>query len=101
MMWIIHGYHPYPQEFIHHPRIFTWMHPDGSMVVPSTLSLGNGMTIIFTEDNVPAPPTTTFTDNIPRLNSMWDDTSVHWNQDSVLKIFGHPIALSYWPEVYM
>jgi hypothetical protein len=35
MMWIIHGYHPYPQEFIHHPWIFTRMHPDASMVVPS------------------------------------------------------------------
>jgi hypothetical protein len=65
-----------------------------------TLSLGNGTTIVFTEDDVPAPPTTTFTDNIPRLNSMWDDTSVHWDRDSVLKIFGHPIALIYWPEVY-
>jgi hypothetical protein len=65
-----------------------------------TLSLGNGTTIVFTEEDVPAPPTTTFTDNIPRLNSMWDDTSVHWDRDSVLKIFGHPIALIYWPEVY-
>jgi hypothetical protein len=34
MMWIIHGYHPYPQEFIHHPRIFTWMHPDAKLYTP-------------------------------------------------------------------
>jgi hypothetical protein len=50
-----------------------------------TLSLGNGTTITFTEEDVPAPPTTTFTDNILRLNSMWDDMSVHWDRHSVLK----------------
>jgi hypothetical protein len=37
MMWIIHGYHPYPQEFIHHPWIFIQMHPDASMVVPISM----------------------------------------------------------------
>src|SRR5271168_93737 len=35
MMWMIHGYHPYPQEFIHHPQTFIRMHPDASMVVPN------------------------------------------------------------------
>ena len=65
-----------------------------------TLLLGNGQTITFTAQDVPPPPTTTFTDNIPRLNSMWDDTSMYWDQDSVLRILGHPIALVYWPIVY-
>lgn len=65
-----------------------------------TLRLGNGYTITFTAEDVPPPPTTTFTDNIPRLNSMWDDTSMYWDQDSVLKILGHPIALVYWPIIY-
>jgi hypothetical protein len=65
-----------------------------------TLRLGSGHVIMFTAQDVPPPPTTTFTDNIPRLNSMWDDTSVHWNHDSVLRIHGHPIALVYWPVVY-
>jgi hypothetical protein len=55
---------------------------------------------MFTSQDVPPPPTTTFTDNIPRLNSMWDDTSMYWDQDSVLRILGHPIALVYWPIVY-
>ena len=65
-----------------------------------TLRLGNGYVIAFTAQDVPPPPTTTFTDNIPRLNSMWDDTSMYWDQDSVLKILGHPIALVYWPIIY-
>ena len=65
-----------------------------------TLVLGNGHAITFTAQDVPPPPTTTFTDNIPRLNSMWDDTSMFWDQDSVLRILGHPIALVYWPIVY-
>jgi hypothetical protein len=65
-----------------------------------TLLLGNGHSIMFTAQDVPPPPTTTFMDDIPRLNSMWDDTSTHWAQDSVLKIQGHPIALVYWPIVY-
>jgi hypothetical protein len=65
-----------------------------------TLQLGNGHSITFTAQDVPPPPTTTFTDNIPRLNSMWDDTSMYWDQDSVLRILGYPIALVYWPIVY-
>ena len=64
------------------------------------LLLGNGHSITFTAQDVPSPPTTTFTDNIPRLNSMWDDTSMYWDQDSVLRILGHPIALVYWPIIY-
>jgi hypothetical protein len=65
-----------------------------------TLALGDGTSLVFTEDDVPDPPTTTFTDDIPRLNRMWDDTSVYWDQDSVLKILGHPIPVVRWPEVY-
>src|ERR1700733_9994965 len=30
----IHGYYPYPRNFIHHPWIFIRIHPDTSMVVP-------------------------------------------------------------------
>jgi hypothetical protein len=51
--------------------------------------------ITFAAKDVPPPPTTTFTDNIPCLNSMWDDTSMYWDQDSVLKILGDPIAFVY------
>jgi hypothetical protein len=65
-----------------------------------TLKLGSGHIIVFTAQDVPPPPTTTFTDNIPRLNSMWDDTNVQWDHHSVLKIHGHPITLVYWPIVY-
>ena len=65
-----------------------------------TLRFGSGHVITFTAQDVPPPPTTTFPDNIPHLNSMWDDTTGHWNRDSVLRIHGHPIALVYWPVVY-
>jgi hypothetical protein len=65
-----------------------------------TLKLGSGHVIVFTAQDVPLPLTTTFMDNIPHLNSMWDNTTVHWDHHSVLKIHGHPIALVYWPVVY-
>ncbi|KAF8240059.1 hypothetical protein L208DRAFT_1234834, partial [Tricholoma matsutake] len=65
-----------------------------------TLLLSDGHSITFTAQDVPPPPMTTFTDNIPCLNSMWDDTSMYWDQDSVFRILGHPIALVYWPIVY-
>lgn len=78
----------------------THQHMAGDNSKTRTLQLGNGHSITFTAQDVPPPPTTTFTDNIPRLNSMWDDTSMYWDRDSVLKILGHPIALIYWPIVY-
>ncbi|KAJ7236080.1 hypothetical protein B0H12DRAFT_1191114 [Mycena haematopus] len=31
---------------------------------------------------------------------MWDDTSPHWKDDSVVKINTHSIALVYWPEIF-
>jgi hypothetical protein len=65
-----------------------------------TLILSDGTSLVFTEDDVPDPPTTTFTDDIPWLNQMWDDTSTYWNRDLVLKILGHPIPIDHWPEVY-
>jgi hypothetical protein len=65
-----------------------------------TLILADGTCLIFSEADVPNPPTTTFADNIPRLNRMWDDTSNYWNGESVLMIHGHPIPIVRWPDVY-
>lgn len=31
---------------------------------------------------------------------MWDDTTSHWKGSSVLVIQGHPIAITYWREIY-
>ncbi|KIY53819.1 hypothetical protein FISHEDRAFT_32601 [Fistulina hepatica ATCC 64428] len=31
---------------------------------------------------------------------MWDMTPPHWDSSSPLKIFGHPIPMIYWPDVY-
>jgi len=31
---------------------------------------------------------------------MWDDMSVYWKRDLVLKILGHLIPIVHWPEVY-
>ena len=70
------------------------------LTISRTLVLGNGTSLVFTEEDVPDPPTTSFTDNIPRLNRMWDDTSIYWDDDSVLKILGHPIPVVRWPDVY-
>jgi hypothetical protein len=82
------------------PSLFQPCHGCTSSAPWSTVLLGNGHSITFTAQDVPPPPTTTFTDNIPRLNGMWDDTSMYWDRDSVLRILGQPIALVYWPIVY-
>ena len=84
--------------------------PTLDLVSPQTVSdqqvsrrrliLGDGTCLVFTEADVPDPPTTTFADNIPRLNRMWDDTSTYWNRESVLVIHGHPIPIIHWPDVY-
>ena len=41
-----------------------------------------------------------FVDNIPQLNQMWDNTSIHWQKDSRLHIQGQAITLSHWPVLY-
>jgi hypothetical protein len=64
------------------------------------LILRDGTCIVFAEAEVPDPPTTTFADNIPHLNRMWDDTSTYWNRESVLVIHGHPIPIVRWPDIY-
>jgi hypothetical protein len=56
--------------------------------------------LVFTEDDVPAPPALSFADDLPALNRMWDDTSTFWDHHSSLVIKGYPIALVYWKEVY-
>ena len=65
-----------------------------------TLFLGNGTRLRLTAHQIPDPPATSFANNIPRLNSMWDDTSAHWGRESRLCIQGLPIALIHWPALY-
>ena len=64
------------------------------------LKLGDKTVVSFTVDSIPDPVAVSFVHNIPRLNSMWDDTSHHWGQESVLTIKGHPIPIVYWPDIY-
>lgn len=64
------------------------------------LKLGDGTEVSFSVSSVPDPVAVTFTQDIPRLNAMWDDTSPHWGGESVLTIKGHPIPIVYWPDVY-
>jgi hypothetical protein len=64
------------------------------------LILGNSHAIRFTLEGIPDPPAVSFATNLPRLNSMWDDTTPHWCGSSPLIISGHPIPVVYWPEVY-
>jgi hypothetical protein len=66
----------------------------------TSLILGNKTTIRFSESETPDPPAVSFAHDIPRLNAMWDDTTPHWNGSSVLVIQGHPIAITYWRDVY-
>jgi hypothetical protein len=62
--------------------------------------LMNGTEPKLTLAEIPDPPVVSFVDNIPRLNQIWDDTSIHWREDLWLHIRGHPIALSHWPVLY-
>jgi hypothetical protein len=79
--------------------------PAISFVAPTTFSertliLGNRHVVRFTVESIPDPPFVSFANNLPRLNSMWDDTTPHWCGMSPLVIGGHPIAVVYWPDVY-
>jgi len=71
--------------------------PDSEM---RYLTLGDDTLVGFTITSIPDPVAVTFVHDIPRLNSMWDDTSCHWGGESVLTIQGHAIPIVYWPEVY-
>jgi hypothetical protein len=66
--------------------------------------LAGGVRIVFTENNVPRPPSVSFArdvkKDIPALNGMWDDHTEHWAGVSFLNIHGHPIPLVYWKAVY-
>jgi len=64
------------------------------------LKLGDGTEVSFAVSSIPDPIAVTFTQDIPRLNAMWDDTSPHWGGESVLMMEGHPIPIVYWPDVY-
>ncbi len=65
-----------------------------------TLRLGNGTILTITEADILNPPAISFASDFPRLNRMWDDTSIHWDRQSVLIIHGCPIALIYWKDIY-
>src|ERR1700761_112133 len=64
--------------------------------------LGNNTCIDISLDKIRSLsiPATSFANDIERLNTMWDNTSSHWNEKSVLKIQEQPIALVYWPKVF-
>jgi hypothetical protein len=64
------------------------------------ITLGNGTQLTLTLAEIPDPPAVSFVNNIPWLNQMWDDISIHWRHESRLHIQGHPIALSHWPVLY-
>ncbi|KAJ6631662.1 hypothetical protein B0H10DRAFT_1979704 [Mycena sp. CBHHK59/15] len=64
-----------------------------------SIRLGDGVDITVDVNRVEIPATS-FAANIERLNQMWDDTSPHWKNDSVLKIDEHAIALIYWPQIF-
>ncbi|KAF8239096.1 hypothetical protein L208DRAFT_1239117 [Tricholoma matsutake] len=65
-----------------------------------TIILGDSTQLRLTLAEIPDPPAVSFVDNIPWLNQMWDNTSIHWCNKSWLHIQGHSIALSHWPVLY-
>jgi hypothetical protein len=69
-----------------------------------SITLAGGIHIVFTEDDVPRPPSVSFARDIKRdlpvLNGMWDDCTEHWGGFSFLNIHGHPIPIVYWKAVY-
>lgn len=65
-----------------------------------SLVLANGNRVEFTAADVPPPPSMSFAHDIPLINSMWDDTSLHWGNYSVLNICGVYIPIIYWKKVY-
>jgi len=60
----------------------------------------NGITLNFTDANVPAPPAVSFADNLALLNQMWDNTAPHWQGHSELIICGVPVPVKYWKDIY-
>jgi len=65
------------------------------------LTLGNGMELTFSKQEIPDPPSISFARDLPWLMRMWDDESPEWApSEAVLRIHGEPIALKYWQEVY-
>lgn len=71
-------------------------------ISPRSVKLGDGTLITIAVNQVKgiAVPATSFAEDINRLNQMWDDTSPHWRDDSVVKIDSRSIALIYWPEIF-
>jgi hypothetical protein len=69
-----------------------------------SITLAGGFHIVFTESDVPRPPSVSFARDVKKdlqtLNGMWDDCTEHWAGVSFLKIQGRPIPIVYWKEVY-
>jgi hypothetical protein len=69
-----------------------------------SITLAGGDVIVFTESDVPRPPSVSFARDVqkdfPTLNGMWDDRTEHWAGVSLLNIQGHPIPIVYWKAVY-
>jgi hypothetical protein len=69
-----------------------------------SITLAGGVRLTFNENEVPTAPSLSFARNLkrdlPLLNAMWDDHTVHWAGASFLDIKGHPIPLVYWKKVY-
>lgn len=69
-----------------------------------SITLAGGNQLVFTENDVPWPPSVSFArdirNDLPMLNGMWDDCTEHWAGSSFLNIHGHLIPIIYWKAVY-
>jgi hypothetical protein len=92
------------------PSTTSMLPPSGPVLLPPapfptrSITLARGVRIVFTESDVPRPPSVSFARDVqndfPVLNGMWDDHTEHWAGASFLYIQGHPIPIIYWKEVY-
>jgi hypothetical protein len=65
------------------------------------IKLANGVTLCFSKQSIPDPPSISFAKDIPHLMRVWDDSYPEWSPaEAILHIGGEPIALKYWHDLY-
>jgi hypothetical protein len=98
-----HPHLPIPPSIPSSPATLPALLPQAPLPT-RTITLAGGICVVFTENDVPRPPSASFARDVkkdfPTLNGMWDDHTDHWAGVSFLNIRGQPIPLVYWKAVY-
>ncbi|KZT08471.1 uncharacterized protein LAESUDRAFT_649040 [Laetiporus sulphureus 93-53] len=64
-----------------------------------TIELASGA-LEFDSSEVPDPPAISFTNDLDRLDCIWDDSSPSWDNSSPLLLRDRSIALIHWLKLY-